>query len=129
MATKRLHIDRTETSPGIDMDLEMGNFTFTGRSLPANSERFYDRVHRWLDEYLKQPRPTTVDIRMDYLDTSSSRHFFRIFHRLHAVHERGVPVKVNWHFESGDEQMVEAGRDLQHHFEMDFAFIEEKDLF
>lgn len=129
MATKRLHIDRTPTSPGIDLDLEQGNFTFVGRSLPANSEQFYDRVHRWLDEYLKQPRATTVDIRIDYLDTSSSKHFYRIFDRLHTVHERGVPVKVNWHYEPGDEEIAETGRDLQHCFDLDFAFIEEPELF
>lgn len=129
MGTKRLHIDRTENSPGIDLDLEQGSFTFVGRSLPPNSEQFFSRVHRWLEEYLKQPKPTTVDIRMDYLDTSSSKHFYRIFDRLHSAHERGVPVKVNWHYETGDEEMIETGKDLQGLFDLDFSFIEERELF
>ena len=80
MATKHLHIDRTETSPQIDMDLEHGVIEFTGRSLPANSEEFYSRVYRWLDEYIRRPQPeTTVNMKLDYLDTSSSKHFFNIF--------------------------------------------------
>ena len=90
MATKRLHIDRTDTSPEVELDLEHGTFDFTGRSLPANSEMFYSRVYRWLDEYLKQPRQeTTVNMKLDYLDTSSSKHFFNIFDKLNAVSERG----------------------------------------
>ncbi len=130
MATKRLHIDRTESSPGIDLDLEHGMIEFTGRSLPANSEQFYGRVYRWLEEYIKQPRPeTVVNMKMDYLDTSSSKHFFNIFDKLNAVCERGQKVQVNWHYETGDEEMAEAGKDFQSFFTLDFDFVEVEELF
>ena len=130
MATKRLHIDRTDSSPEIDMDLEHGMIEFTGRSLPANGEQFYGRVYRWLEEYLKQPRPeTVVNMKMDYLDTSSSKHFFNIFDKLNAVCERGQKVHVNWHYETGDEEMAEAGKDFQSFFTLDFDFVEVKELF
>lgn len=130
MATKRLHIDRTDTSPEIELDLEQGMIEFTGRSLPANGEVFYGRVYRWLEEYLKQPRPETiVNMKLDYLDTSSSKHFFNIFDRLNAVNERGRTVHVNWHYESGDEEMAETGKDYQSFFNLDFKFIEVRELF
>lgn len=130
MATKRLHIDRTDTSPEIDLDLESGTIEFIGRSLPANSELFYGRVYRWLEEYIKQPLPdTTVNMRLDYMDTSSSKHFYNIFHRLNSVRTRGRKVLVNWHYESGDEEMAETGKDYQSLFSMDFAFIEVAELF
>lgn len=130
MATKHLHIDRTETSPQIDLDLEHGMIEFVGRSLPANSEDFYSRVYRWLDEYLKQPhKETVVNMRMDYLDTSSSKHFFNIFDRLNTVNERGQKVHVKWHYESGDEEMAETGKDFQSFFNLDFDFVEVKELF
>ncbi len=130
MATKRLHIDRTETSPGIELDLEHGTIEFIGRSLPANSELFYGRVYRWLEEYLKRPMPeTTVNMKLDYLDTSSSKHFFNIFDKLNAVSERGQKVQVNWHYETGDEEMAETGKDYQRFFKLDFEFIEVKELF
>ena len=130
MATKLLHIDRTETSPQIDMDLEQGTMEFVGRSLPANSEQFYSRVYRWLDEYLRAPREeTTVNMKLDYLDTSSSKHLYNIFDRLNAVNERGQRVHVNWHFETGDEEMAEAGKDYQRFFGLDFQFIEVEELF
>lgn len=130
MATKRLHIDRTETSPGIELDLEQGTIEFVGRSLPANSELFYGRVYRWLEEYLKQPRlDTTVNMKLDYLDTSSSKHFYNIFERLNAVTEKGRNVQVNWHYESGDEEMAETGKDYQSFFKLNFQFIEVAELF
>lgn len=130
MATKLLHIDRTETSPQIDMDLEQGTLEFVGRSLPANSEQFYSRVYRWLDEYLRAPREeTTVNMKLDYLDTSSSKHLYNIFQKLDAVNERGQHVRVNWHFETGDEEMAETGKDYESLFRLDFNFVEVKDLF
>lgn len=130
MPIKHMHIDRTPTSPEIELDLELGTIDFVGRSLPANSEVFYDRVYRWIEEYLKQPKErTTVNMRLDYLDTSSSKHFYNIFDRLSAANEHGKRVQVNWHYEIGDEEMAEAGKDYQRLFPMQFNFIEVNDLF
>ena len=130
MAVKHMHIDRTSTSPGIEMDLELGTIDFIGRSLPANGEQFYDRVYRWLEEYLKQPKDRTmVNMRLDYMDTSSSKHFYNIFDKLSLAREYGREVQVNWHYETGDEEMVEAGKDYQSLFPMHFNFIEVNELF
>lgn len=130
MTTKRFHVDRTETSPGIDVDLERGMIEFVGRSLPNNSEQFYARIYRWLDEYLRAPRnETTVNMRVDYLDTSSSKHLYNIFDRLNAVTERGQHVRVNWHYESGDDEMAETGKDYQSLFHLEFNIIEVPELF
>ncbi|MBL7958222.1 MAG: DUF1987 domain-containing protein [Flavobacteriales bacterium] len=130
MTTKRFHLDRTETSPQIDLDLDNGVMEFVGRSLPHNSEQFYSRVYRWLEEYLEAPREeTTVNMRLDYLDTSSSKHLYNIFQKLDAVNERGQHVLVNWHFETGDEEMAETGKDYESLFRLDFKFVEVQDLF
>jgi hypothetical protein len=130
MATKRFHIDGTETSPSIDLDLDLGVMEFTGRSLPHNSEQFFSRVYRWLEEYLQEPKgETTVNMKLDYLDTSSSKHIYNIFQRLDAVSERGQKVHVNWHYESGDEEMAETGKDYESFFRLDFNFIEVEEMF
>ncbi|HMN05997.1 MAG TPA: DUF1987 domain-containing protein [Flavobacteriales bacterium] len=125
-----MHIGRTETSPEVELDLDSGTIEIVGRSLPANSESFYERVYRWIDEYLKQPREqTTVNMRLDYMDTSSSKHFYNIFQRLSSVNAQGGRVLVNWHYEIGDEEMAETGKDYQSLFSLDFNLIEVKDLF
>ncbi|MBP8822484.1 MAG: DUF1987 domain-containing protein [Flavobacteriales bacterium] len=130
MSIKHMHIGRTSTSPEVQLDLERGTIDIIGRSLPANGEQFYERVHRWLDEYLKQPCDrTTVNMRLDYMDTSSSKHFYTIFNRLSAAQERSGNVQVNWHFETGDEEMAETGKDYQSLFPIEFQIIEVKDLF
>ncbi|MCB0773239.1 MAG: SiaC family regulatory phosphoprotein [Flavobacteriales bacterium] len=130
MSIKHMHIGGTPTSPEVEMDLESGTIDIVGRSLPANSEQFYGRVYRWLEEYLKTPCDrTTVNMRLDYMDTSSTKHFYNIFDRLREVNAQGRSVEVNWHFETGDEEMAETGKDYQLLFPMRFNFIEVKDLF
>ncbi|MBK7382859.1 MAG: DUF1987 domain-containing protein [Flavobacteriales bacterium] len=130
MANKRFHIDRTDHSPQIDLDLEHGVLEFTGRSLPPNSEQFYSRVYRWIEEYLEEPQDrTTVNMKLDYLDTSSSRHLYNIFRKLDTVNERGQHVMVNWHYETGDEEMAETGKDYQSLFKLDFQLVEVEELF
>ena len=130
MILKRYHVERTETSPQIDMDVDSGVMEFIGRSLPHNSEQFYAQVYNWLDEYLEKPsEKTTVNMHMDYLDTSSSRHLYNIFKRLNTAGETGNKVQVNWHFETGDEEMAETGKDYQGLFNMKFKFIEVEELF
>ncbi|MBL0126909.1 MAG: DUF1987 domain-containing protein [Flavobacteriales bacterium] len=130
MANKRFHIDRTDNSPQIDLDLEHGVLEFTGRSLPPNSEQFYSRVYRWIEEYLEEPQDrTTVNMKLDYLDTSSSRHLYNIFRKLDTVNERGQQVLVNWHYETGDEEMAETGKDYQSLFKLDFQLVEVEELF
>jgi hypothetical protein len=126
MPAKRFHIDRTETSPQIDLDLDQGVMEFVGRSLPHNSELFYSRVYRWIEEYLQD---TTVNMKLDYLDTSSSKHLYNIFQRLDTIGDRGQNVQVNWHYESGDEEMAETGKDYQSFFKLNFQFIEVEELF
>lgn len=130
MSDNHFHVDRTETSPQIDLDVDNGVMEFIGRSLPHNSEQFYSRVYGWLEDYLRNSKgETTVNMRLDYLDTSSSKHFYNIFSRLDTVTERGQKVKVNWHYETGDEEMAETGKDYESLFKLDFAFIEVEELF
>ncbi|HQV51478.1 MAG: DUF1987 domain-containing protein [Flavobacteriales bacterium] len=130
MTSKRYHVERTDTSPQIDIDVDNGILEFIGRSLPHNSEQFYAQIYNWLDEYLEKPsEETTVNMHMDYLDTSSSRHLYNIFKRLNTAGETGNKVQVNWHFECGDEEMAETGKDYQSFFNMNFKFIEVEELF
>ncbi|MBK7945108.1 MAG: DUF1987 family protein [Flavobacteriales bacterium] len=98
MPSKRFHIDSTAPRPlrKSTWTLDQGVLELVGRSLPSIPENFTG-AYRWPDEYLQEPKgQTTVNMRLDYLDTSSSKHLYNIFQRLNAVNERGQQVQVNW---------------------------------
>ena len=125
-----LKIQKTERTPDVIMDHEKGYIELRGRSLPMNSVEFFKPLHNWLSGYLQDPRKvTTVNIILDYFDTSSSKHIYNIFNTLRAVNEKGNLITVNWHYENGDEEMAESGKDYQHLFQMPFNFVEVDEIF
>jgi len=123
-------INKTERTPDVTLDHEKGYIELRGRSLPMNSMAFFEPIHHWLKDYSKTPRKvTTVNIMLDYFDTSSSKHIYNIFSQLRAVNEQGNHITVNWHFENGDEEMEETGKDYENLFQMSFNFVEVDELF
>ena len=112
------------------LDHDKGYIELKGRSLPMNSMEFFKPLHNWMDGYSRDPQKvTTVNIMLDYFDTSSSKHIYNIFQSLRSVNEQGNHITVNWHYENGDEEMEESGRDYEHLFQMSFNFIEVDQLF
>jgi len=123
-------INKTERTPNVILDHEKGYIELRGRSLPMNSMEFFEPIHHWLVDYSKTPRKvTTVNIMLDYFDTSSSKHIYNIFNSLRTVNEKGNLITVNWHFENGDEEMEETGKDYENLFQMSFNFVKVDDLF
>lgn len=113
------------TTPGIVFDPFKGLIELRGKSIPENSFEFYEPLYEWLDEYQKQPQPnTSVDLYMEYFNTSSSKEFIRFFKRLEDLNKSGkTSVKITWYYESDDEEMMEMGDSLQKEVELPIEII------
>ena len=107
-----LEIPNTAKTPQISLNPN-GTLLFKGRSIPENSIDFYRPVMDWLTEYAREAQPlTTVEMRLEYFNTSSSKCILDIFKRLSLIHELlGKEVQVKWYFFSDDEDMYESGND------------------
>ena len=103
--------ERTYHTPLINFDPVTGNFELTGKSIPENTALFYKPFFEWLDEYIKSPAPkTTLNIQLDYFNTSSSKSVFDTFKKLQQLHAGGKSeVIIYWLFNINDEDMQEAG--------------------
>ena len=109
-----LTITPTPKTPSITFDSAGGMLEIKGRSIPENSVEFYKPVMDKLDEYAATPQSkTTVNIQLEYFNTSSSKCLLDIFKKLEQIHKKGNPVVINWLFEEDDEDMQEAGEDYQ----------------
>lgn len=84
------------------------------------ADKFYQPVKVWLQEYSKNPNPTTeLNIKLEYLNTATSRQFLDLFKIL-----EGVPAaKIVWQFSDEDEDMEEMGQELAELVTLPFAFI------
>lgn len=122
---KKFHLEGSAKTPLIDFDGETGILELKGRSIPENSVEFFQPITDWLDEYETAPKSeTVVEMKLEYFNTSSSKCILDLFKRLEKMNGVTTDVKVNWYFETDDEDMAEAGEDYQAIVELPFTIIE-----
>ncbi len=107
---ENLHIKGTIKSPTLDFSYEKGVLDISGRSHPEHAINIYEPALQWLDEYAKNPKSeTTVNVSLEYFNTSSSKVIFDIFRRLEKLHAGGSKVVVKWHYEEDDDDLKDEG--------------------
>lgn len=116
-------------TPAINFDAKSGVLLLKGRSIPENSIEFYKPLNDWLDLYVEKPLDeTTIDMKLEYFNTSSSKCILDLLKRLEKINQAGSKVSVNWYFESEDEDMEEAGEDYQAIIKLPFKMIEVEEI-
>lgn len=108
---ENLYIKGTLKSPTLNFNYQRGLLDISGRSHPEHAITIYEPALHWLDEYTQKPQAqTTVNVSLEYFNTSSSKVIFDIFRRLEKLHAAGNKVVVKWHYEEDDEDMKDEGR-------------------
>jgi len=120
-----ISIEGTTKTPTIKLDPQTGTIEIKGRSIPENSIEFYRPIVEWLEEYAKSPqKKTTVNIQLEYFNTSSSKCILDIFKKLESIKKARNEVVINWYYEEDDEDMLEAGEDYESIIRVPFKMIE-----
>lgn len=109
-----LFIAHTKATPRIILDESKGEFSITGRSIPADATVFYAPVDKWVEQFTAafQGTSVTIDIKLDHLNTGSVRSILTILTRFLKLKERNVTVNVNWHYETEDEDIRDKGEEM-----------------
>lgn len=106
-----LHLAGSNKTPEISFDSTTGILSISGRSIPENSIEFYKPMLTWMEEYSSsKPDHTTLQIKLEYFNTSSSKCLLDIFKKLETI---GGKCTVEWFYEQDDEDMLEAGEDYE----------------
>jgi hypothetical protein len=120
-----LNIKGTAKTPSVFLDANKGLVELKGRSIPENTIEFYNPVFRWLDGYaLMKKDKTTVNVQLEYFNTSSSKCITEIFKKLEEIARNGSDVIINWHYHPDDEDILTAGDDIKSLIKLPFNFIE-----
>ncbi|HTJ50992.1 MAG TPA: DUF1987 domain-containing protein [Cyclobacteriaceae bacterium] len=114
-----LSIESTDETPRVLLDKASGVFEISGRSLPEDSPEFYNPVLQWIDDYKKDPNPTTEFLfKLEYSNTASSKLIQDVMLALEKVKN----TKIVWYYESEDEDMEQAGREFAELVNVPFEF-------
>lgn len=126
---KTIIIDAKEYTPKIILDPDKGYIEFSGQSFPEDSIGFYQPVLNWIEDYVKTPyKETTINIRFTYYNTSSAKKLNELIHMLVKMTHINpkYPLKINWYYEKGDDDMLIAGKDFSKMVNFPFKFTEIK---
>ena len=98
----------------------------SGFSIPENTLDVYTKPLDWLKDLgLTSPIPIQLDLKFDFLDSSSVRSVTDMLKILNSLPKRDFnTVQVNWFYEKEDEDMRETGADLSTVAEIEFNVIQ-----
>jgi hypothetical protein len=128
---RKLIIDQKSSSPKVILDPENKIYLISGESRPPDVREFYGQVLEWLDEYsshLIKPdnkkEPVIFNFDFEYFNSSSGKLILDICKILAGLQQKGVNVKINWHFEKDDNDMLEAGKEMSRIVRFPFEYVE-----
>ena len=101
-------IPGTNRTPTISF--QDGKFTITGRSYMENSAEFYAPIKKLIEEY---ESPITVEIGLDFFNTSSSKCLMDLLTLIAKKHVTGVECKVKWTYKADDEDMKDSAEEFR----------------
>lgn len=98
----------------------------SGFSIPENTLEVYTKPLDWLKDLgLTSPIPIQLDLKFDFLDSSSVRSVTDMLKILNTLPEKDFnKVQVNWFYEKEDDDMRETGTDLSAVAEIEFNVIQ-----
>ena len=100
------------STPTVNLDFEKGLIEISGRSIPENALVFYKPIFEWIKEYQLNPqKTTTINLSIEYFNTSSSKAILQILKFLEQIKEKGFDIVLNWLYK--DEDILEIGEDYQ----------------
>jgi hypothetical protein len=121
---EKISIEGTPKTPTVTVDLEKGFMEIKGRSIPENSTEFYLPIMNSLKDFLATKKGNiTVNFKLEYFNTSSSKCILDILKSLSTIQKSGSTIVINWYYEEDDEDMLESGDNYQEIVNLPFNMI------
>ena len=119
----KILIQKTKTSPEVLMDFDKGILDIIGESYPENAVGFYKPVFDWLNSATGAKVPLTVNFRLDYFNTSSSKCVIDILDILDKYYADSGKVEVKWYYKEDDDDMLETGEEFSSDIKVPFELL------
>ena len=121
----KFYIESGSGTPKIDFDSDLHILLIKGRSLPENTQQFYESAIAWINNYKPEAGTTIVfEMNFTYLNSSSLIALLSIVLNLKKHTNRNCTLNIKWFYEEDDEDLLLAGEDISSIAEIEFEFIE-----
>ncbi len=108
-----LVIEESKFTMNIDFNAETGYCIMRGNSYPEDAISFFEPINNWFTQYINEVgKALTIEIQLNYINSSSSKCFMDIFDLLEDYFLDGGQVTVKWVYHEDDDEIKEAGEEL-----------------
>lgn len=116
-------IDGTRETPEVIINRAKGLISFKGRSHPENSAAFFHPIFDEIQEYLKNPKPSTIiELKFEYFNSTSFKLIIDILFLLQKSCSSEHKLLVRWIYESDDEDILILGQEVERIVKLPFEF-------
>ncbi len=113
------------TKKSLEVECSPGYFKLSGNSILSDPRKFFQPIVEWVEDYIKNPMDkTTVDLKLEYVDTASVQSVFDIMRLFKPLQDRDKEVAVNFYFGFDDPELLELGEIMEGRLGIKFNFIE-----
>jgi hypothetical protein len=102
--------EELKNCPGIVYYPDTNILELVGRSIPENPELIFKRLDSWITSHFEKHEGLDVDIKLEYINSGSSKYLYEVLKRLTTFGRSGKLVKMRWLYEEDDEAMLELGQ-------------------
>ncbi len=111
--------------PEVCFNADTGICEISGESYMEEAYKFYLPLINWIKEFvLNEKKPLTVNIKLVYFNTSSSRLILDILDILKKFRDDGNEIKVNWYYDPEDPDVKDEVEDFEIESGMDIELME-----
>lgn len=100
---ERLVREMTTYMPRVNFSPK-GKLEMEGRAIPEDATKFFNPLIDFVDQI--KVKEVIFDINLEYFNTAASKKILELMKHLDA-NDRIKIIRINWHFEEGDEDSVE----------------------
>jgi hypothetical protein len=116
-----LELQPTGSTPRILLPGTAADGWIEGNCYPENAFAFFEPVMAWLREYRKvSGRRLTLNVKLDYFNTSSSKCLLDLFSSLQDAKAEGGEMRIVWHYCQDDSDMRESGEEFAQDLKIPF---------
>ena len=100
--------------PEVNFDVNKGTCEISGESYMEETYKFYLPLINWIKDFINNiKRPIELNIKLIYLNTSSTKCVLDMLEILKDYEDEGGKVKVKWYYDKSDPDMVDEVEDFE----------------
>ncbi len=128
---RKLIIDQSMSTPRVVLDPDNGILQISGESRPPDVRELYDQILSWMDDFsihllhsVNKTDPVIFNFDFDYFNSSSGKYILDICKVIARLRSQKIDIKVHWHFEEDDTDMLEVGKEMSKIVKFPFEYIQ-----